>query len=334
MAQYGYRLFKTERMNGRGNTPVAFMDGKWGDFVEHLTRSYERQIGRKWHENPRDAFDSNGNAVPLDPNSRIVRLDWMHRSGMSVFFAVSSGKNDGFRDAMTAADGAADVSIEHLAPRRQYRGVFTLPPNQAEGIVALETISRTCLNTVLTRWSNEWSEQLAKADGKSGKESHHCRVRFNQITDSAQITSLLNEGDPQEIVLTEHVAQGNGLPNLVQYRLTAPVREKHTVMGTIKRWVTQKGISVQDGIQEARALVGPEVAEVDFDECYVSVRHEGQLRHVSPDAYSELFTYDIRSKQRETNDFYREVNNKMAALGFARTMDLDLNDWPTDLPSL
>ncbi len=81
MAQYGYRLFKTERMNGRGNTPVAFMDGKWGDFVEHLTRSYERQIGRKWHENPRDAFDSNGNAVPLDPNSRIVRLDWMHRSG-------------------------------------------------------------------------------------------------------------------------------------------------------------------------------------------------------------------------------------------------------------
>ena len=334
MAQYGFRLYKTERMNGRGNTPVPFVDEKWGDFVEHLTRSYESQIGRKWHENPRDAFDSQGNVIPLDPNSRIVRLDWMRRSGMSVFFAVSSGKNDGFRDAMTAATGAADVSIEHLAPRRQYRGVYTLPPNQSEGVVALETISRTCLNTVLTRWSNEWSEQLVKADGRSGKESQHCRVRLNQMTDSAQVTSLLNEGDPQEIVLTEHVAQGNGLPDLVQYRLSAPVREKRTVMGIVTRWVKQKGISVQDGIQEARALVGPEVADVDFDECYVSVRHEGQLRHVSPGAYSELFTYDIRSEQRETSSFYREVNDKLASLGLARTMDLDLKSWPTDLPSL
>lgn len=237
MAQYGFRIFKAERMNGTGNTPVKFVDTTWGDFTAHLHRSFELQKGRKRHENPRDAFNEDGKPVPLDPNSRIVRLDWVKRSGTSVFFSFSSGKNDGFVDAMSAADDAPDVSIVHLAPRRQYRGVYTLPPNQTEGVLALEVISRSCPVAVLRQWSNRWSEELVEADKKDGKASKHCRVKFEQLTDSGAVTTFLNGGEPQEIVLIEHESPGNGLPDVVQYRLTAPVRQKTTVMQTVKNWV-------------------------------------------------------------------------------------------------
>ncbi|OBB62896.1 hypothetical protein [Mycobacterium sp. 852014-50255_SCH5639931] len=337
MAQYGFKVFKAERMNGTGYTPVPFVDPNWGDFVDHLDRSYQGQRGRKWHENPRDAFDKDGKPIPLDPNSRIVRLDWVERSGMSVFFGLSSGKNDGFRDAMSAEEGAPDQSIQHLAPRRQYRGVFTLPPNETEGVLALEVISRSCPVVTLRQWSSRWSEELVKADAKQNKTSKHCRMKFEQLTDSGQVTSLLSGGEPQEIVLIEHQSPGNGLPDVVQYRLTAPVRQKTTVMQTVKNWVVGGDggkVSKADGIAQARALVGPEVAHVDFDDCYVSVKHEGQTQHVRPDAYSELFTYDNRTEQRETDEYFRKVNEKLASLGLARTMSLDLTNWPTGLPKL
>ena len=90
MAQYGFRIFKVERMNGTGYTPVPFVDSTWGDFTDHLHRSYQRQRGRKWHENPRDAFDDDGKPLPLDPNSRIVRLDWVVRSGSAYLRSSSS----------------------------------------------------------------------------------------------------------------------------------------------------------------------------------------------------------------------------------------------------
>lgn len=337
MAQYGFRIFKVERMNGTGNTPVAFVDSTWGDFPNHLYRSYTRQIGHKWQENPRDAFDKDGKPVPLDPNSRIVRVDWVNRSGMSVFFGLSSGKNDGFADAMSAAPGAPDESIEHLAPRRQYRGVYTLPPNETEGVLVLEVISRSCPVNTLKQWTNQWSEALVEADQKDKKASKHSRIRFEQLTDSGQVKTLLAAGDPQEIVLIEHASPGNGLPDVVQYRLTAPVRQKMTVMQTVKGWVvggTDGKVSKSEGIAQARALVGPEINGVDFDDCYVAVKHEGQTQHVRPDAYSELFTYDNRSSQRETDSFYKQVNEKLASLGLTRTMKLDLKDWPTNLPKL
>ena len=173
MAQYGYRLHKAERMNGTGNTPVAFDDPTWGHFPSHLLRSFERQLGIKHHENPRDAFDDAGNPLPLDPNSRIVRLDWVRAQGMALFFGLSSGKNDGFRDAMSAAPGAADVSITHLAPRRQFRGVFVLPPSELEGVLALEVISRSCPVQPLRHWSSRWSEQQAQIDAAAGRDSKH-----------------------------------------------------------------------------------------------------------------------------------------------------------------
>ncbi|MGV9713989.1 hypothetical protein ACWDTI_25395 [Gordonia sp. NPDC003424] len=335
MAQYGFRIFQTERMNGTGNTPVPFVDATWGDFVNHLDLSYQRQTGRKWHQNPRDAFDDDGRPLPLDPNSRIVRLDWVKRSGMSVFFALSSGKNDGFIDAMNAVEGAPDESIKHLAPRRQFRGVYVLPPSQTEGVLALEVISRSCPVSYLQQWTNRWSQELVKADKEIGVTSHYSRTRLNQMTDSGQVASLINDGKPEEIVLIEHAARGNGLPDVVQYRLSAPVREELTVMGTVKKWVRGgSNLTKAEGLAEARALVGPQIAEVDFDDCYISVRHEGQVQHVRPDAYSELFTYDNRSEQRATTEFYRRVHDKMASLGLARTMALDLDDWPTGLPQL
>jgi hypothetical protein len=333
MAQYGFRLFKTERMNGNGNTPVPFEDATWGDFTDQLDRSYQAQVDRKWHENPRDAFDADGKPLPLDPNSRIVRLDWVRRSGEAVFFGLSSGKNDGYADAMTAEAGGADVSIEHLAPRRQYRGVYVLPSKQTAGVLALETISRSCPVVTLRQWSGRWSEALVVADKKAGTTSKHCRTTFNQLTDSAQVKTLLTNGDPHEIVLMEHSSPGNGLPSILQYRLAAPVRQKSAALKVVGKWV-RDGIGMSEGIKEARALVGPAIKDVEFDDCYVAVKHEGQTQHVRPDAYSELFTYDIKTTQRETSEFFAQVNEKLASLGLARTMKLDLNDWLDDLPDL
>jgi hypothetical protein len=333
MAQYGFKIFKVERMNGTGNTPVPFVNSVWGNFSDHLRRSYLRQLGRKWHESPREAFDEDGNLLPLDPNSRIVRLDWVESSGMSTFFSFSSGKNDGFVDAMTAAEGAPDVSIGHLAPRRQFRGVYTLPPDQTEGVLVLEVISRSCPVTVLTNWSNRWSQDLVQNDQKQKKESKHCRMRLSQLTDSAQVSSLLSSGDPHEIVLIEHRSQGHGLPNVIQYRLTAPVRQKSDAMSVVKGWV-QKSVGMNKGISEAKALVGPQIGNAQFDDCYVAVKHEGQTQHVGPDAYSELFIYDGRGSQRETEDYYKRINEKLASLGLAQSMELDLVNWPTGLPKL
>lgn len=334
MAQYGFRIFKVERMNGTGNTPVVFADPTWGDFGDHLHRSYAQQVGRKWHENPRDAFDDEGGVLPLDPNSRIVRLDWVKQAGTSLFFVLSAGKNDGFVDAMTADDDDADVSIGHLAPRRQYRGVYTLPPKQTEGVLALECISRACpVNNVLRPWTNRWSEEMVKTDSAQGKASTHTRVRYSPLSDGAHVSSLLNQGDPQEVVLIEHKSVGNGLPDVVQYRLAAPIRQKANAMATVKNWV-QKQVGMDAGIDEARVLVGPEVADVAFDDCYVAVKHEGQTQHVRPDSYSEVFTYDNRNEQRETGAFFRHVNEKLASMGLARTMHLDLQGWPVNFPAL
>ncbi len=334
MAQYGFKLFKTERMNGNGYTPVPFVDKTWGDFTDHLVRSYERQLGRKWHEDPKDAFTKDGELLPLNPNSRIVRLDWLRREGMSVFFGLSSGKNDGFVDAMTAADGSPDVTIEHLAPRRQYRGVYTLPPDETAGVLALEVVSRSCPVVPLRKWSTRWSQDLVRADELEKKTSQHCRMTFDQLTDSNQVQSLLNGGDPQEIVLIEHASAGDGLPRKVQYKLTAPVRQKTTAMGLVKGWIQDQSKSTADGIAEARALVGPGIGDTKFDDCYVAVKHEGQTQHVRPDAYSELFIYDNKTAQRETDDFFRKVNEKLASLGLAGSMGLGLKGWPTGLPQL
>ncbi|MDP9639735.1 hypothetical protein J2W18_004684 [Rhodococcus cercidiphylli] len=331
MAQYGFRIFEVERMNGSGRTPKPFLDGEFGDFTAHLLHSYERVVGGKHHENPRDAFDLAGNPAPLDPNSRIVRLDWVHRGPTSVLFGFSMGKNDGFADAMSAQAGDPDVSIEHLAPRRQYRGVYVLPPHETTGVLALESISRSCPITPLRRWSNRWSKELAEVDSTA----KYSRLSYSQMTDDSQVAQMLRDGEPQELVLSEHDSFSNGLPSKAQYRLVAPITDKAGAMAVARKWGRRnQTTTMSDGINEAKALVGPKIDSVEFDDCYLNVQHDGQIKQVRPDAFSELFTYDISTKQRETAEFFTKIQAKLSSLGLVRTMQLDLATWPTGLPSL
>ncbi|MBT2266290.1 hypothetical protein J7E74_14965 [Rhodococcus erythropolis] len=299
--------------------------------MSHVAESYERAVGGKRHENPKDAYDSAGKPAPLDPNSRIIRLDWVRRGSTSILFAFSLGKNDGFADAMSAQDGDPDVSIEHLAPRRQFRGVYVFPPAETQGVLVLECISRSCPIVPLKRWSRNWGKELEMVDPKS----KFCRMSFEQMTDDSQVRELIRNGEPQEIVLSEHASAGIGLPSVTQYRLSAPVKQRQNAMSVVRKWAKSTSKTTMDeGIVEAKALIGPKVADVDFDDCYVSVKHEGQVKNVRPDAYSELFTYDNRIAQRSTDEYFRLVQAKLAALGLAREMSLDLRTWPTDLPEL
>ena len=99
---------------------------------------------------------------------------------------------------MTAADGAPDVSIGHLAPRRQFRGVYPLPPDQVEGVLVLQVISRFVPDHRARQLEQPLVPGLSGSGKKEDNESKHCRMRFSQLTDSAQVSSFLSNGDPQE----------------------------------------------------------------------------------------------------------------------------------------
>jgi len=133
--------------------------------------------------------------------------------------------------------------------------------------------------------------------------------------------------------MTEHESRGDSLAAPVEYRLKTPFRQKSNTVTMIKGWVRRRP-SMEDGINEARALFGGNIDEVDFDGCYVSVKLDGQTKFVRPDSYSDLYTYDNGDSQRMTDPYFAKVNEKLAALGLATSMDLDLTRWPTGLPDL
>lgn len=97
------------------------------------------------------------------PNSRIVRLDWVRRPGMSVFFGPSSGKNDGIADAMTAE----------------------APQNAESGIVGLIVSAKSYLGQA---YSVIWTTRLASHARRISAITSMCIAASNLVLPIRSLT--------------------------------------------------------------------------------------------------------------------------------------------------
>ena len=138
-----------------------------------------------------------------------------------------------FQSAISRLDVSSGVCI-HCHPTRSR--VFSF----------CRSFLDSCPITVLGNWSNRWSQDLVEAEKKriTSQNTAGCGSLSSPIAPKSAHFSAT--ATLKRIALIEHTSPGHGLPNVIQYRLTAPVRQKSDAMNTVKGWV-QKAVGMNNG---------------------------------------------------------------------------------------
>lgn len=85
----------------------------------------------------------------------------------------------------------------------------------------------------------------------------------------------------------------------------------------------------REAAQEMAGLLGPEVAQIDYDDGWLVLEDDDRTKRVSPSRISELFTYVLGHDRRpSTLDFYSAA--RASALRLAQPLQLSL-EWPKSL---
>jgi hypothetical protein len=82
-----------------------------------------------------------------------------------------------------------------------------------------------------------------------------------------------------------------------------------------------------DALRELAAIVGPEIANLDFDDGYVVVQGtDGRTKRIRPGSLDDVFTYPLREYIKEDRHFYVKVEDAIRSLENTAGLSIDWDD--------
>ncbi|MCX5410753.1 hypothetical protein [Streptomyces sp. NBC_00059] len=334
MTSYGYRLFSFQVFRGNKRTPVDLADCKgepYGEIAERLLKalSVGTAVGDPTDDGQADVEENGTFGKPA------LRVDEVRVVDNTIRAEVWAGKFGSHEKAIGDVVDS-DTDIKEKAASNIFRVVFAFPESGSTGVMAVETIGRSCPVGPVTRWMRKKSRDEA-IDGLS--EGAWWRISVTALADEARLAEMIREGQAQKLVLVRHAVTAGRTREVKDLEITASLDvmgRMDRIVEVIQGWyrrsrqVTQEeggGVSNEEGVRQLAAIAGPQVEDMDLDDGWVQIEDpDGQVKRVKPGHMADVFTYRISDDQRPvTPTFYASVRETAMALQPAAKVGID---WP------
>lgn len=302
---FGFRVFTVQLVEGMGRKALdrwqvgsRHYAGYAHDLLAELATPQALLAARmSWGEV--QALDLIGAAESAAPGDRFVRWMSSSLSGRRVSVELKYGTVGNYSDAMGIA---GDTPIQDKAPSRQYRAELLLPPDDGQGLLAVEAIGRTAPSSSIALWLG-----IASRVREAGKT--WWRPKINQVTDAEYLTELIGKSRRAEVTL-KHVGYDDiGDRPRTQYRLEAPLndRQRESAVSWIRSRIGGHGKADLQGMLE---IVGVgDTGDLQFTDGAIKV-DDGETRtRIGLSDVREIFTYPV-SNDRPDAEAWRNAVRK------------------------
>lgn len=334
MTSYGYRLFSFQVFRGSRRTPLDLADCK-GDPYQEIAESLLKTL-------------SAGTAVgdPTDDGQAEVeeegtfgkpalRVEEARTVDNTIRATVWAGKFGSHEKAIGDA-AESDTDIKDKAASNLFRVVFAFPDEGDTGILAVETISRSCPVSQLTRWMTKKSRDEA-TNGNS--EGAWWRISASPLADDNRLAEMIREGQAQNLVLVRHAITSGRTRSVKDVEITASLAVSGRMEQAVKivqGWYLRNKmadenegpvVSNEQGARQLAAIVGPQLVDMDLDDGWVQIEDpDGQVKRVRPTQMADVFTYRLSEDHPPvTPRFYASARE--TALGLQPAAKVGI-DWP------
>lgn len=350
MATYGYRLFALHITNGMKRTPQDLSACNGEHYAMAAARMLKDLSSRTMVGTP--AMD-----VPDSANTVIDEADALRRgyidqpafrvedvslAGTILRGTVWAGTFGSHERALSADNTTEDADIRDKAASRLYRYIMALPEAGTNGLLAVETISRSCPVASIVRWLRWRSLTEAFTDPATSLPTTNqvrpwWRAVVCQLADEKRFEEMIKKGQAEKLELVKHKVTSARTRESEEFRVTAPLVDSgkiSQIVELVRSWLptdAEEDLStrVTDGqaAKQLAAIVSPQIEDLDLDDGWVVLKDaDDQNKKISPSRLSELFTYRQSGPgQIDGARFYSEVRATALRLQVAHKLTID---WP------
>lgn len=334
MTSYGYRLFTFQAFRGFKRTPMDLANCKGEPFQEIAesllkTLSVGTVVGDPTEDSQAEVEQEGTFGKPA------LRVEEIRIVNNTIRATVWAGKFGSHEKAIGDAS-ASDTNIKDKAASNLFRMVFAFPDEGDTGILAVETIGRSCPVSQVTRWMTKKSRDEAT---QASDEGAWWRISFAPLADENRLAEMIREGQAQTLVLVRHSTTAGRTRTVKDVEITASLAvssRMEQAVRIVQGWYQLKrragsgeetGVTNEQGARQLAALVGPQIVNMDLDDGWVQIEDpDGQVKRVKPTQMTDVFTYRLSEDQPPvTPRFYAAVRE--TALGLQPAAKVGI-DWP------
>ncbi|MFD4590532.1 hypothetical protein [Streptomyces rubiginosohelvolus] len=332
MTSYGYRLFTFQVYRGFKRTPLDLADCKgdpYQEIAESLlkTLSVGTVVGEPTEEGQAEVEVEGAFGKPA------LRVEEVRVVDNTIRATVWAGKFGSHEKAIGDVAGS-DTDIKDKAASNLFRVVLAFPEEGDTGILAVETIGRSCPVAQLTRWMTKKSRDTAT---QGADEGAWWRICVTPLADENRLAEMIREGQAQRLVLVRHATTAGRTRVVRDIEITASLAVSSRMdkaVQIVQGWYRHKrqmeedpAVTDEEGARQLAAIVGPQVADMDLDDGWVQIEDpDGQVKRVKPSQMTDVFTYRLSEDQPPvTPRFYASVRETAVGLQPAAKAGID---WP------
>ncbi|MFB8214622.1 hypothetical protein [Streptomyces anulatus] len=329
MTSYGYRLFTFQVYRGFKRTPLDLADCKgdpYQEIAESLlkTLSVGTVVGEPTEEGQAEVEVEGAFSKPA------LRVEEVRIVDNTIRATVWAGKFGSHEKAIGDVAGS-DTDIKDKAASNLFRVVLAFPEEGDIGILAVETIGRSCPVAQLTRWMTKKSRDEAT---QGADEGAWWRICVTPLADENRLAEMIREGQAQRLVLVRHATTAGRTRVVRDIEITASLAVSSRMdkaVQIVQGWYRHKrqmeedpAVTDEEGARQLAAIVGPQVADMDLDDGWVQIEDpDGQVK---PSQMTDVFTYRLSEDQPPvTPRFYASVRETAVGLQPAAKVGID---WP------
>ncbi|MCX4963625.1 hypothetical protein OHA98_02095 [Streptomyces sp. NBC_00654] len=339
MTSYGYRLFTLSVFRGSKRTPINFKDCEgehYKETVARLLKSLEVPVVG----DPPSSLEEAAASAPDDFRGKpALRIEGVELVDNTVRATVWVGKIGSHAKAMSRDVSVADFDISDKAAINGFRVVFAFPEDGTKGILAVESISRSCPVAPLVKWLRYRSlEEDHKKNQGAGVVALGWRSKVEGLTDEARLSEMIEAGLAQGLVLVKQSITPGRTRAEKEFEIRAPLvndGKVKQVAALVRGWAAQAkdgdgSHAATTNAQAARqlaAIVSSEIKDLDLNDGWVELADpDDQVRRINPSTMTDVFTYKLSEDQPvDTPKFYAEVRGTAVGLQAAAKIAIE---WP------
>lgn len=344
---HGFRLFEVTLHHGMKQAVVPFVSkgtDEW-NLVESIADLWKKHQGVTLHGLPRltaeDVPDDGAgdqtetdDGPPAPTPKPVFRVEQTGYVGAHPYVEVYQGRAAGHTKAIPLEETEGpDADISGHAPARLYLAYLLATTNSERAVLAVESYGRACPVEPVVRWLNRWL-----MDANRPGSGRPWRLRIRPLGDDETLKGVIKQSKSTQLVLEKHELSGRQSQDL-EMRVTAPIRAgdlAERARSTVRGWFEKdvggtapERVSKQQAIRDVAALIGEEIAGIDFDDAWIVVEDEyGAVKKVSPDRMSDVFTYKVTEWVRPASeDLQRAIRNAVLKIARSRELGIDWTQW-------
>ncbi|MFI1029616.1 hypothetical protein [Streptomyces sp. NPDC020951] len=337
MTSFGYRLFTFSVYRGTKRSPVNVKDcegERYKDIAARLLKELASPVIGDPPTSPGEPLASETGDVRGKPALRVEDVDVIDNTIRAKIWVGRIGSHE---KAMSH-DGSTDFDISDKAAINGFRVVFAFPEDGTHGILAVESISRTCPVAPLIKWLRYKSQEESHNKTKgSDSVALWWRPKVEGLADEARLAEMIEAGLAQGLVLVKKSVTPGRTRDEKEFEIRAPLvndGKVKQVARLVRGWASQAkendGTHVTSNAEAARqlaAIVSPEIKDLDLDDGWVVLADpDDQVRRINPSTFTDVFTYKLSEDEPVvTPKFYAEVRE--TAMGLQPAAKLAI-EWP------